>query len=71
MWTQHLINVKPCVSKSSLSVIGENLTLVEQTKLRKQHADLKAQHDKLELEAERQTTELAQKESDIRDIDHE
>lgn len=36
-----------------------------------QYADLKVQHDKLELEAERQTSELAQKESDIQDIDHE
>jgi len=36
-----------------------------------QYADLKAQHDKLELEAERQTTELAQKESDFQNIDHE
>lgn len=39
--------------------------------LRRQYADLKSQHDKVELDAERQTTELAQKESDIRDIDHQ
>jgi hypothetical protein len=36
-----------------------------------QYAGLKAQHDELEQEAERQTTELARKESDLRDIDHE
>ena len=39
--------------------------------LRGQYADLKSQHNKVELDAERQTTELVQKESDIRDIDRQ
>lgn len=60
------------VVRFSFSLICTNLTLMEnQAGLRKQHADLKAQHDKLGQEAERQTTELAQKESDVQDFDHE
>ena len=68
-WTQHLISVKWYVSHSV--TLERTLNRWKQTMLRRQYADLKSQHDKVELDAERQTTELAQKESDIRDIDHQ